>query len=949
MGKMQFELPPLSSASSFRDKIGDVLKENEDKGIVKICYKVGNVYKGFLENNRRHGRGIFYWIDGSWYDGDYIDGKRSGDGKQLFRDGSLYEGKFLNDLREGIGKQIYITDETYKGTFFKDFRHGHGNYYWGESTKFQGMFYLSKKEGYGTFTYSNGDVFQGLYRDDNRFGPGIHSYHNSNEQDVGLWSNCKLIRVSYFLQEGFHLSQFPHCVRIQKTECPTINLFDCWKVDSMLENARKQNLFYDVTSNEKLTEKLKNIYIDYQDICSWKINYEMFNQNYIEALEAALEENIHWNLWNRTPLLVQLQKHWLKHTIKEDLINTKDIYEYNRDSFGPKGILEKASESLLKSTLYGDVDLVESILEEKLVSLEVGDRNGQHPLQLATTIGSEELIEILLNNGANVNQLSDEGCSALTVGIIHMYPYSEFKKPIQIQKIGYLPNYVYNFARDILHEKFLATLGRPPSVSETEPLFWPELPEYVLNAMQLYPTAESPKVGEKDKFARLNVSSSALPLRKHSFEAFIGKAKGKIFLNAAPPNPTYGKLQEMKEISETVINSKKETSKKNVASRGSLISKRVSFRENIKDQEETVSKTLKYQRCVDLLLQRGADPNMALLPWPVLFFAIRAGDVEMVRKMLLKNASTSLCLPDEEGGISPLHLACGMPGKTGIKMTEILLDSLADPNARAAKDISYLKDISIITGKRATANTSPKLAEGGRTPLHIACARNDNPEDALAIVKLLLEKKANPNVATNGFSPLALAIAWGNISIVQELLENGADPNMELGYDVGSALNVLVSTQFENQYSLEKRFNMLDLLLRYGANLSSETRVGPKQVQLSIVDYANYMSAQAQGKQLDKSKKKLLKAMKSKGKYGKRQKFGKGNVGNKYGAITKEGKPRKLNKYGKFVYPGMASKVVKFQKIGKWKERLVKRAPFSLDYHLVKTSDDSYRTNYSHN
>lgn len=66
----------------------------------------------------------------------------------------------------------------------------------------------------------------------------------------------------------------------------------------------------------------------------------------------------------------------------------------------------------------------------------------------------------------------------------------------------------------------------------------------------------------------------------------------------------------------------------------------------------------------------------------------------------------------------------------------------------------------------------------GETPLYQAVDM-----EKIEHVKLLLEKKSNPNIPQNdGLTPLHLAVIKKNIQIVQLLLSNGADPNAKTKY-----------------------------------------------------------------------------------------------------------------------------------------------------------------------
>ena len=44
----------------------------------------------------------------------------------------------------------------------------------------------------------------------------------------------------------------------------------------------------------------------------------------------------------------------------------------------------------------------------------------------------------------------------------------------------------------------------------------------------------------------------------------------------------------------------------------------------------------------------------------------------------------------QKGGLFPIHIACAIPGEEGVQISELLLNALADPDARASEDNSFL-------------------------------------------------------------------------------------------------------------------------------------------------------------------------------------------------------------------------------------------------------------------
>jgi ankyrin repeat and MYND domain-containing protein 1 len=225
---------------------------------------------------------------------------------------------------------------------------------------------------------------------------------------------------------------------------------------------------------------------------------------------------------------------------------------------------------------------------------------------------------------------------------------------------------------------------------------------------------------------------------------------------------------------------------------------------------------------IELLLRRGADPSLSCLPYPALCFAVAAGDIRIVKLLLEKGANVNRRMPKKYYSLTPLCLACGSLDESGPELVKLLLNSLANPNASSDIGSEY-KSMCEEGWENETISDELTGLLSGRTPLHIAAARNDIY--AVKVVKLLLDHQANPNVICNGQSPLSLAIATGNKETIDLLLKsNKCDPNLPLTYGVGSALCLISSTLYEHCWNASERIKLIEKLMHFGADILGKNK-----------------------------------------------------------------------------------------------------------------------------
>ncbi|XP_078522575.1 ankyrin repeat and MYND domain-containing protein 1 isoform X2 [Lissotriton helveticus] len=811
---------------------------------------------------------------------------------QQWADGSSYKGHFEVDVKLGHGEFIWANGERYMGEFYKDHPHGKGIYTWPDISTFTGSFYLGRKEGYGTMEFLDNHKFQGLYKADERFGPGVETYLD-DRQDVGLWHNDHLIRLPTKVPESFSLSQYPDYLQ-NDGDTPQKTLDEkqssVWTFN--LEEEDPYFIHYKLLALEDSYTLPETIHTysndtDHLPITSsfrQKLDSKFFQDN--EPLADA--EDVPPPIRNLTPLMVRMQKQIYKHrhNIPQYSWDVDSVVNGVRENFGPKGPKELNSERLIIKSGEGEYEIVYEILRDNLAHVDVADDTGHTALQAAAIIRHDDIINLLLDSGADVNKVNDEGLSPLSVCLLAYYPASSFK-----------PNIAERNLPKVKIEEFE---DPPPKAAKVSSKGKKERSKEKEKEHQLPRSSSCFDIEPEEEPICVTPGSPATPVTKilpstpKSKKKGISKKKLKLInrdaVKASDVDPTFVNEESADslgtplfesncsifdfdiEISEDILQWSADILSHNVPLEDRTLNEGSMEEGTVRKMAQSKSEYRQKWATIELLLRRGADPNVSSTPMHALFYAVKSADVYAVQVLLEKGARTDIRLPTKSFGLTPLHIAVALPVKEGVDITELLLNAAADSNARAEdQDDIYGPDrcdnANAVAGFPLKVNNSPEVfcnyymkpniaaEEGGRTPLHVVSEREDCPKRARDIVHLLLKHAANTNTLWSGHSPLSLAIASGNDPAVKELLANGVDTNLPLGRYVGSALCAALNPAYEKKRTLQARIALVDRLVNAGANVLMPITIGeaPKTVLGTATDYGYYKFFQAKVESKDKN------------------------------------------------------------------------------------------------
>ena len=184
-------------------KLEDVIAEGKGKGLdfnntivpERVDYNNDGFYIGVIRNSKRHGKGVYHWIDGSWYKGEWKNDKQHGHGIHYSTKMKRTDtGQFHSGKRVGSGVMVWENGSHYEGKWNEKGMHGQGIHYVAYDKRTDtGLFHNDKRLGSGTIKWEKGGSYKGLWDDTtgSLYGKGTYYYANGKKEKgkyvAGIW------------------------------------------------------------------------------------------------------------------------------------------------------------------------------------------------------------------------------------------------------------------------------------------------------------------------------------------------------------------------------------------------------------------------------------------------------------------------------------------------------------------------------------------------------------------------------------------------------------------------------------------------------------------------------------------------------------------------------------------------------------------------------------------
>ncbi|XP_046420614.1 uncharacterized protein LOC124179851 [Neodiprion fabricii] len=562
--------------------------------------------------------------------------------------------------------------------------------------------------------------------------------------------------------------------------------------------------------------------------------------------------------WNNSPISIELLKHVFKHHKFEKTLSfdVSKVLAGRRGSFRQEGAHENAAVELLKSCSDGlHKSIIMRLISSKNLCPDVADSRGNTGLLFAAARDRLEVIDVLLDLGANIDAINDECLTPLSLCILRLLElihgvsnWSDAflpKKRISEQTVDNDSTTFKNCEQwhgRISYESLVKRMPKQMDLTPapTENLLSKFQPKYfssngesgsgtnAMNAMTdragpiklLDPTNQHKSIGSQlnekhpdvEDNHQISVAASQAQIQKYIFdmspimETFDSQRKSKI------SKPKRKNKIEIKTTDDRKPTDRKLFSKSNKPLIGL---EKISNNNN----REICAKIEKVHATISKLLQRGADPNFSQVPYPVTIMVIFTKTPSLLSELLEYGADPDTTLSKVDHYFTPLLiLAILQPAYEHALMAKALLKAKANPSVRA--DSHYRSDVM----ERVRQNRCAEFLDScqGMTALHLLAVRHDMDADTGEYLGTLIRAiyqygRIKRSDLYQGHSPLSLAIFEGNFTATKALLRSTyVDVNEQLGIDLGNAMLMLESRVLQELLPPQLLQKFLELLLQYG-------------------------------------------------------------------------------------------------------------------------------------
>lgn len=260
-----------------------------------------------------------------------------------------------------------------------------------------------------------------------------------------------------------------------------------------------------------------------------------------------------------------------------------------------------------------------------------------------------------------------------------------------------------------------------------------------------------------------------------------------------------------------------------------LLTQKLASLHNVSSKGEPVAEVIRRRDGATMCRLLDASPELLhsgdLRSNQPIHWAVMTRQIDLIDELLHRGADIEARRCD---GARPIHLNNGDYHFRG--WNRVSKDTAPSPRAvyehlrerGAFCDISTAAWFGDLNRVRELCDQDPSLANRASDVLtYYACSgtplRNAAAGGHLGIVRLLLERGADPNLPEEGIAPrghaLHSAVVRGHIEIVRLLLANGAHPNVE----IESSADTLSAALASAGYSTSPNPELVDLLCSHGA------------------------------------------------------------------------------------------------------------------------------------